>query len=1117
MPVRRPTSLLVFLVLLAPARRPRAQTPHGQEATGMLNPFFAMDTGLRGPGLTAAQDRARVLAELGYAGMSVGGVRGLGDLRSQLEGRGLHLFAVYLGLALEDSEGSTGVVRKAIRELSGSDAVIWVTVTSKRFRRSDPGGDGPAADALRPIAAEAGAAGLRVALYPHKGFWIERIEDAMRVADRVDSEHLGVTFNLCHWLSLAPSDEPVTLLRTALPRLFVVTVNGAERGGSGWGQLIQTLDRGSFPVDRLLVTLRSLGYHGPIGLQHYGIGGDARENLTRSMGAWQAMAARIAAGGVQPLSDDDVYREIAVYEFGQSRRGFSVIRDRLRLASADVRGRIESRLLDVLRSPEASAACKQEVCRILREWGTATSMPVLAGLLTEPRLALAALSALQGREYPGLGEALLLAARTAPEVCRGPLATALGLQRLPAAVPVLTQWSATGETDVAVAALVALGRIGDEDAMAALLSLTVSEDLRSTWADACFAAAEQLGAKGPGTQAAAVYERLLNPQSPVPVRIAALRGVVVCKGPAATALLLDHLGDPDPHMRRAAARLTALLPGEAATRALAEHLSGLEPPVQVILVEALAERGDARAATVVADLAAADGPDVVRVASVRALATLGGATDVPLLAALAATGGAAGKAAEEALCRLAAEGVDEAIARSAGDAEADVAATLVRVMRVRAQTDSVPALLDLVGRGSGPVRREALRALGALGDASTVPRLCRLMQTTTEESVVAEIEKALVSVGRRVRATSDPVPHLVTACGGSRGRARAGLVSALGQFGGAAALEAVNTALRDEDAAVRGAAVRALANWPDASPLDTLLDLSREAETEPLRLMALSGTIRMVSKADDKSPAERLALYRSALANATRAQERKQILGELAKILDSDVLNLIGEFLQDEAVGAEARLAYVKSARSAGPLNPAAALASLRRATETVADPGFAESAREAVEWIEQIDGHLTAWEVSGPYPAAGADLMGTVHAPAEADGEGVEWRQVDATAGPFTRFITPGGVNLGALFSDRNAVAYLRARVHAPEKREAVVEVGSDDGVKVWLNGEVVHTNDARRATHRASDKAPCALREGWNDLLVKVTQATGEWGLCLRFARPDGTAMHDLRVSPR
>jgi hypothetical protein len=55
------------------------------------------------------------------------------------------------------------------------------------------------------------------------------------------------------------------------------------------------LDGGSFDTYQFVRTLKQLGYNGPIGLQHYGIKGDARENLKRSMNAWRQFSERMNA------------------------------------------------------------------------------------------------------------------------------------------------------------------------------------------------------------------------------------------------------------------------------------------------------------------------------------------------------------------------------------------------------------------------------------------------------------------------------------------------------------------------------------------------------------------------------------------------------------------------------------------------------------------------------------------------------------------------------------------------------------------------------------------------------------------------------------------------------
>jgi sugar phosphate isomerase/epimerase len=72
-----------------------------------------------------------------------------------------------------------------------------------------------------------------------------------------------------------------------MPYLSVVNINGADTDGKDWKTLIQTLDRGTFDMRGFLETLRDAGYTGPIGFQGYGIGGDARDNLKRTMAAWE--------------------------------------------------------------------------------------------------------------------------------------------------------------------------------------------------------------------------------------------------------------------------------------------------------------------------------------------------------------------------------------------------------------------------------------------------------------------------------------------------------------------------------------------------------------------------------------------------------------------------------------------------------------------------------------------------------------------------------------------------------------------------------------------------------------------------------------------------------------
>ncbi|HVV01183.1 MAG TPA: hypothetical protein VHH88_07445, partial [Verrucomicrobiae bacterium] len=77
-----------------------------------------------------------------------------------------------------------------------------------------------------------------------------------------------------------------------------------------------------------------------------------------------------------------------------------------------------------------------------------------------------------------------------------------------------------------------------------------------------------------------------------------------------------------------------------------------------------------------------------------------------------------------------------------------------------------------------------------------------------------------------------------------------------------------------------------------------------------------------------------------------------------------------------------------------------------------------------------------------------------------------------------------------------------------------ARLELGSDDGIKVWLNGKPVLANNTARPLRIGSDKVDIGLKKGWNELLLKVTQNTQGWEFCARLVQPDGGHLSGIRV---
>ncbi len=86
------------------------------------------------------------------------------------------------------------------------------------------------------------------------------------------------------------------------------------------------------------------------------------------------------------------------------------------------------------------------------------------------------------------------------------------------------------------------------------------------------------------------------------------------------------------------------------------------------------------------------------------------------------------------------------------------------------------------------------------------------------------------------------------------------------------------------------------------------------------------------------------------------------------------------------------------------------------------------------------------------------------------------------------------GAINIiDAIGNAQDAVAYLRAKIWSPQAQKATLQLGSDDGVKVWLNGKQIHANNAARGVTADEDKVAVSLQQGVNELLLKVTNGGG------------------------
>ncbi|MBN1421954.1 MAG: sugar phosphate isomerase/epimerase [Planctomycetes bacterium] len=257
-------------------------------------PFYAFENGLGT--IPKFEDKVKLLADLGYAG--IGAYMNHHELPKQLElldERKLKLFSLYntpvLGETLDPG------LAISIRRLKGRDTRIELGIRrDEATAPSDPDGDERAMALIRPLSALCGDTGPVVSIYPHAGFWTERVEDGVRLARLSRRKNVGTNFNLVHWHWIKQERPLEVVLKEALPCLFLVSINGHK------GRDIVPLDEGDYDVLGFLRVLKKVGYKGPVGLQCYSVKGPSEVHLERSIGKWREWMKILAKPDPRPAS-----------------------------------------------------------------------------------------------------------------------------------------------------------------------------------------------------------------------------------------------------------------------------------------------------------------------------------------------------------------------------------------------------------------------------------------------------------------------------------------------------------------------------------------------------------------------------------------------------------------------------------------------------------------------------------------------------------------------------------------------------------------------------------------------------------------------------------------------
>ncbi|NLE39626.1 MAG: hypothetical protein GX621_16530, partial [Pirellulaceae bacterium] len=251
------------------------------------------------------------------------------------------------------------------------------------------------------------------------------------------------------------------------------------------------------------------------------------------------------------------WRAMARYEYGQDFKPLLEIdREVIAVMSEPSKhAAFAARLAGLLTDRQTTPAAKQFICQKLQTVGTPAQVPVLAGMLDDPKTAEMARTTLE--QIPG--DESLRVLRAGLTKYRGELLIGLinsaAARRDTAAVGSLGTLADDEDAVVAGAAVWALGRIGGREAVAMVAAKAAQspKPLPPGLAVPYLRCAAWLLDDGQTAEAVAIYRRLASVDESLPTRQKALQGILRAAGDRRTEIIRDWLADDDPLKRHIAA------------------------------------------------------------------------------------------------------------------------------------------------------------------------------------------------------------------------------------------------------------------------------------------------------------------------------------------------------------------------------------------------------------------------------------------------------------------------------------------------------------------------------------------------------------------------------------
>jgi len=556
--------------------------------------------------------------------------------------------------------------------------------------------------------------------------------------------------------------------------------------------------------------------------------------------------------------------------------------------------------------------------RQLQLAGRAEAIKPLSGFLTDQRLCEPATQALVRIGGDQAGAALTRMLPRAKGNMTIAIVRGLGSLRYEPAAQELVRFAGSEDQDLQLAALWSMANIGHKSAQKTLSSAcSVGSSYRRAKAHAYYLLYAQRLTETPAQRRSGLKIcRILvrSKSSPANVRSSALGTLVAALGDKALEDLLGAVAMNSEELQAAALSFAGKIPGAEATKKWINTSKEVTAPIKIQILRMLGQRDDLTALPTL--VAALEDPDAsVRLAAVHATVDLAGAQAIDdlLQAMQRAETPEEIRAFQAALSQLGGPDALLALATALRDMPVKPRIALIEILEKR-QARACSGEIIMQAKGDDPtVRSAAFKALNKVARGSDLPVLIELLLQTRQGSNVTPARKAVIAAARQIDNQNEATAGLLTALGAGNKDTKILIIKTLPGIGGPAALKSIIKTVQDSDPDIQDAAIRALADWPDATALLGLFRIVKTSENLTHQVLAIRGCIRIITAAD-WPVSNKVRMLQQTMDVAQRVEEKKAVLASAATLRTVDSLIFVSTCLYQEELNSEAALALAKIA-----------------------------------------------------------------------------------------------------------------------------------------------------------------------------------------------------------